>query len=127
MRFHKIAVSVLFAGSSLIAQRFPTTMFGGHANELVEECRNISPTSQTADNAVSIADCMGYITGVIDGSVLVAKADPKNLPLCIPVSVTKGQLIKVVVKYADDHPENLHWIAGRFVMAALEQAFPCTL
>ena len=34
---------------------------------------------------------------------------------CQPMDATSGQLVKVVTKYLNEHPEDLHLVAGSFV------------
>jgi hypothetical protein len=49
----------------------------------------------------------------------------RAVPTCLPQGVTTGQALKVLVKYMDDHPEQLHektaWVAAK----ALHEAWPC--
>jgi hypothetical protein len=78
-------------------------------------------------DAIDLATCNGYVSGVVDGG-LVASAGNENgrYPLCVPSEVTRLELVRVVLKYGNDHPEKLHWLAGRLVVEALSTAFPCT-
>jgi hypothetical protein len=62
--------------------------------------------------------CAGLIIGFIDGSSLSAK-------YCIPKDVTNEQIRKVVRKYLDEHPEELHVWYGLLVSLAIGKAFPC--
>ena len=39
--------------------------------------------------------------------------------------VITGQIKKIVVKYLNDNPENLHNTASSLVQVALFEAFPC--
>ncbi len=110
---------------STVAQIKPDTFFGVSANDLVNQCRRIDMEAADEGKTIDLMECMGYITGFIDGASLIAKGDPSVFHVCIPTAVTKGQLIRVVLKYAEDHPENLHWIAANFVSAALMRSFPC--
>ncbi|MFP6801731.1 MAG: Rap1a/Tai family immunity protein, partial [Pseudomonadales bacterium] len=46
---------------------------------------------------------------------------------CVPEGengVTAGQLRKIVVKYLNENPEELHLTAGSLVSNALNEAFP---
>jgi hypothetical protein len=42
----------------------------------------------------------------------------------MPIEVKQEQMIKVVVKYLKDHPEEHHKPAGLLVIFALSRAFP---
>jgi hypothetical protein len=45
--------------------------------------------------------------------------------VCIPKGVTTGQKIAVVVKYIDEHPEDMHLKFKLLVHEALLKAWPC--
>jgi len=65
--------------------------------------------------------CVGYIKGVADTS------DGKSwegYPYCIGGVIT-GQLQKIVIKYMNEHPEDLHLAAYSLVQSAFLEAFPC--
>jgi hypothetical protein len=44
---------------------------------------------------------------------------------CVPDKVTIGQAIRVIVKYVNDHPNNMHLDFKVLGEAALKQAWPC--
>ena len=108
------------------AQIKKAMFFGDRGYELVEQCKNISVNDPEGKGDIGeLKACIGFISGVIDGSTAISKADPRIFPVCVPVGVNTFQLAKVVTKYGADHPENLHWMGYRFVTAALQAAFPC--
>lgn len=45
---------------------------------------------------------------------------------CVPKDVPVSQLVRVVVKYLEEHPAQLHNPAHGLVYASLKDAFPCT-
>ena len=47
------------------------------------------------------------------------------VPACIPEEATNFELARVVVKYLNDHPNQLHKSYRLLVMLALEDAYPC--
>lgn len=61
----------------------------------------------------------GFCRGLIDG---VSHASPK---VCPNEEVTHGQETRVVLKYLQDHPEELHLVNAVLVDKALSKAFPC--
>ena len=67
--------------------------------------------------------CIGYIEGVSDAS---EGKTWDGTPYCAPKGATNGQLVKIVTKYLNDHPEHLHLSAHSIVQQALLEAFPCT-
>ena len=64
------------------------------------------------DNGV----CDGYITGIHEMS---------TTPLCLPPSVTNIQLMDVVTRYLNGHPERLDNKSRILVQDAIKEAFPC--
>jgi hypothetical protein len=61
----------------------------------------------------------GYCRGIVEG---VSSASPK---VCPADNATYGQEVRVVVKYLQDHPEELHLRNTTLVEKALAKAFPC--
>jgi hypothetical protein len=59
--------------------------------------------------------CIGLVTGVSSTSPHVCPAE----------GVTTGQEKRVVLKYLQDHPEELHLDDALLVERALTKAFPC--
>jgi hypothetical protein len=86
-------------------------------------------------------ECLAYIRGFHDAltlatiSALMDATEQKATPTptnferfvsnCIPSSVTVGQIQKIIVKYAGDHPELLHREAGVMLLRLLRESFPC--
>ena len=66
--------------------------------------------------------CVSYLAGYRDGFA-VANEGGKNI--CIPSSVTAGQLARVFAKWGREHPELLHENKAVGVTRALVSAFPC--
>jgi hypothetical protein len=60
--------------------------------------------------------CRGIVEGVSDTSSLV----------CQEEGVVFGQEVRIVVKYLQDHPEQLHLKNTKLVEMALAKAFPCS-
>jgi hypothetical protein len=116
-----------FAVHACNAQRKPETVFGGSASELVAKCKNISLLDPGGKGDSSeLNECMGYITGVVDAGTIASRRNENGaFSACIPESASKGQLVRIYLKYADNHPERLHLVAAIMVIEALEAAFPC--
>jgi hypothetical protein len=62
--------------------------------------------------------CMGFIMGVHD------LASGSN-EVCAPKGVTIGQVMDVVKKYLNDHPEKGHYSADSVIWIALQEVWPC--
>jgi hypothetical protein len=82
-------------------------------NALVAAC----DTSATLEHH---AMCFAYIHGVIDDNFFES---PAGHDLCIPDGVTNGQLVKVILNYADKHPEKLNQTAQNYIVFAIAQAW----
>jgi len=61
----------------------------------------------------------GFCVGIVNG---VSSASPH---VCPDEEVTTGQEKRVVLKYLQDHPEELHLDNAVLVERALSRAFPC--
>ena len=62
----------------------------------------------------------GYCTGFVVGAYLVTPE-----PFCHPPNITNKELVNIVTKYLNAHPEKLHMDDGRLVVDAFIDAFPC--
>jgi hypothetical protein len=70
--------------------------------------------------------CSMYLHGVQDTyGMFNAWKQLDREYFCIPDGVTFEQLRKVFIKYANEHPDNLHWAASIMVLGAFNEAFPC--
>ena len=86
---------------------------------LLRECES--------DSLAKLGLCYGYITGIADyQTTLLNWSDLDDPYFCMTESGSSDQLIKVVTKYLNEHPEDLHLSAGGSVANALSDAFPCS-
>ncbi|MGB5177144.1 MAG: Rap1a/Tai family immunity protein [Gammaproteobacteria bacterium] len=67
-------------------------------------------------NASSTGYCLGFVSGVY-------VATPE--PFCNPPNIKSNELVGIVTKYLNAHPEKLHMEGGRLVVDAFIEAFPC--
>lgn len=98
------------------------TTHGGRAESLVNAC-----AEKPENSAAQLAYCFGYIEGIWDMHQAV-KSMPgvaQSSTLCIPNDASPAQLAKVIAKYGNDHPEELHEAAIILVINALLRSFPC--
>lgn len=110
----------------------------GLGEQLVTSCRAPAEVERSIGSTMPMKDlleefkksgtCMGFIQGIIDSDT-IAHTDKNGHPvgrnLCVPTEASEGQLAKIVVKYGDDHPEQLHLPAAVIVLLAMKNAFPC--
>jgi hypothetical protein len=71
---------------------------------------------ENGSNVVAKERLAGYVAAIVDNY------EPL---LCIPEGTTDEQVIEVVKKYLNEHPEQLHRNASIPVVKALGRAFPC--
>jgi len=70
--------------------------------------------------------CVGYISGVLELHAVVRGADPDAALFCLsPHGVTINEVIRLVTKYADEHPEDLKKSASVNLLGILMSVFPC--
>lgn len=101
------------------------------AEVLVGVCKavenvNIDGKTVPLKDAMAVGTCLGFISGVADLNTMDLDILKTHHAWCVPDGVTTTQLAKVVVKYGNDHPEELHFPAVVVVAGALVGAFPCS-
>lgn len=69
--------------------------------------------------------CLGYVVGVVDSFNTTNPLKTSKKIICIPPAVTSGQLVLVIKKSMQEHPETLHLPASAHTLSALTEAFPC--
>jgi hypothetical protein len=75
-----------------------------------------------------IGYCSGFVTAMTESIDTLKHELPsgKAVPYaCVPSQVTNGQVLRIVAKYLNDHPEDLHKAAYSLGLRALSDAFPC--
>jgi hypothetical protein len=102
-----------------------------NAETLVQQCKSVENVNLDAKtvpikNAMDVGTCLGFISGLVDLNLMDLDVLKKPIHAwCVPDSVTVTLLAKVVVKYGNDHPEELHFPGVIVVVGALVRAFPC--
>jgi hypothetical protein len=89
-------------------------------SELLEMC---SATENDPVYFQKQAECRGYVAGVADASRCGNNVNGYSWK--IAEHVIQGQVVKVVMKWLTEHPENLHFNSAGLVANALHDAFPC--
>ena len=110
----KILSAALF--SLCISVGSPSLAGFEDGNSIYGYCKPNVPQWQTAV-------CVGYVSAIAD---LLENGHPFTpMKACIPFSVSKQQLMDIVVAYFKDRPERRHYLAAGEVTYAFMQAFPC--
>jgi len=109
-------------------------------NRYLEICSsNEKPQAQLNEmDFLNLGLCQGFMLGFHDGigtaiailqlndsSLSYLKNSMEDIKICTPAGVENGQLIRVVMKYIRDHPEQAHEPAAVLVVKAELNAFPC--
>jgi len=110
VRAFLVALALLGATSSAMAATTSATSSGAG-------CRKANERS-----VIDKVDA-GFCSGIVEGtmwSLQIAKL------VCLPNGMTLGQGLKVLVKYMDDHPEELHEKTAELAARAFVKAWPCS-
>jgi len=90
-------------------------------NELLEMCEEyLSDTGSPAKGHT----CMGYVIGIADAEDAFVDWKLMGKKIC-NTNTMSSQIVRVVIKYLQENPQNLHKSAGSLVANALSLAFPC--
>ena len=69
--------------------------------------------------------CLDYVMGVKNTYDTFVDLEMVGKSMCLPVNAEAGQLVRIVTKYLQEHPKDLHYRASDLVIPALTAAFPC--
>jgi hypothetical protein len=108
---------VLSTTSIAVEQNVPSTSDG---NQLLPRCQSaIDALGHDSWKSHQESFDTGYCSGLVEG---ISYASTHS---CLPDGATVGQAVRVVVKYLNDHPEDLNLDERELVDVALGLAFPC--
>ena len=129
--------AVLIAAISFAAMAQAATPAASEhsANNILPGCRFlVSPKPATITSDVS-GWSVGLCSGTIDGILTVAVqqrvamvsryGNAENVPFCSPPTATREEVIRVVVRYLDEHSDLKMEEFGSVALEALEKAWPC--
>ena len=78
-------------------------------------------------------DCLLYIAGFVQGvevgnttTRVETKQPTLPMPFCRPDNVETAQLVRIVLKYIQENPEDAHQDTMLVAMWAFQKAFPCS-
>jgi hypothetical protein len=90
-------------------------------SQLLEQCEaHIDKTIM-----VKSALCVGFIRGVYNTHETFTNWKQMDKRWCMSDGITYTQAIRVVIKFLQEHPEELHLSASGLVSNAFSDAFPC--
>lgn len=111
-----IATAVLFAGTEARAAPMDT------GNHFLPDCKAIQNVNEPATFGQGM--CLGTISALRDVQRFIVYNNGA-LRFCIPVSVTDGQLVRVVIRYLEYNPAQLHHNFTDLAVSAISAAYPC--
>jgi len=86
-------------------------------NELLRLCK-ARFSEATVESLAKGNTCVSYVAGVVDALFYDSK-------FCLPDKMPAEQFVRIAIKYMEENPEVLHFIAAPIVVRALSEAFPC--
>jgi hypothetical protein len=117
MRLRTLCLLIsIFLGSAAFAD-------DDSGNDHERACR-MAVTRADASNfyeAAKVGECLAAISTIIFLNVFL----DKPLQYCPPKGATVGQHIKVVLKYMDDHPDQMNKNFVHLSLVAFNGAWPC--
>ena len=94
------------------------------ADELLWKCNGTG--DDETDAMLGKLACASYLSGFLDAYTITTYGQKSNHLICLPDrGISNDQTIRIVVKFLEDHPEDLHESARSMVFVALQAAFPC--
>lgn len=71
------------------------------------------------------ANRTNYGSGYFEGYIMGAVDMVNGIAICMPPTVTAGQVIAIVIKYANENPETWNKPADLIISKALIPIYPC--
>ena len=97
-----------------------SNLLAGDGSELLHICQTYLDEDQMKES-ISSGFCIGFLHGVSSTTAIF----PELFRVCIPDGVSSDQLVRVVIKYLEDHPAELHEQELVLTVLAFREAFPC--
>jgi len=102
-------------------------------NTLLDACRMAIRLDENGgaggpeDAPFSAGLCYGFLLGMGEMNAAYTALHPRAQPfLCPPREFNEQQGARIILRYLDTHPEQLHLPGGALVLDAFRAAFPCT-
>jgi len=118
-----LLVSIIFLAVPITAS--------ADGNTLLQQCNQAVRLAETTrlnqSDSLDATYCMAYVEGVVHTHfVYQTLGKKKDLEFCVPESgIRIIQPVRIIVKYLEEHPEQLNLQEYWLVIGALGDAFPC--
>jgi hypothetical protein len=130
----RLCCLILAAIVALGSIGLPNRAMALDGNELLAQCTNLLTVVDQAgkktnpvESAFASGSCTGIAFGVTHTIITYNLVSKPSKPLvCLPdTGITNGQAVRIIVKFMQEHPQDLHQDAGAIAVVALGRAFPC--
>lgn len=115
--------------ASAQTQEFPFTS----GNTFLRLCSGVEKEQRTTAETEHGAGCLLYIGGFVEGvetghtaTKVQTKREDLPMPFCRPDNVENAQLVRIVLKYIRENPEDSHQPTALVALWAFQKAFPCS-
>jgi Rap1a immunity proteins len=127
-----VVLIVCFASVSVHAQA--TEQLWDSGNAFLKWCHVADKSSEemTKNSEIcSVNHCISYVNGLGNGVGLQmdlshASGQAELFPYCVSPGVTKGQPLRILLKYIRDNPAKAHMKTAVLFGMAMQEAFPCS-
>jgi len=93
--------------------------------EFLRECNGTFSDDEVGKKLMKFY-CLGYISGITDAQTIIGGVNPGSKIFCPPSEgLENEQSLRIIIKWLEDHPEQLHMSARISVFIALSKALPC--
>lgn len=109
----------------VLALSFPLSAFGyDHAEEIYSNC-SANPGAGVQE-AMKSLHCSGYLTGIVDGILIMQSMKPDQRQfICPPSEISGEQTLKAVTRWLQQNPTVADISARAAVLKALVATYPC--
>ena len=103
----------------------------GDGNEVLQQCSALVKTADggnsTSDDLIGTAYCAGLMMGITSTMTVwnTTREKAGMVKFWCPPAITGPQAARVVIKYMNEHPADLHQTGAYLAMSALQDAYPC--
>ena len=103
----------------------------GDGNEVLKQCsalvRTVDSGNSESDDLIGTAYCAGLMMGITSTMTVwnTTREKAGMIKIWCPPDITSPQMARVVIKYMNEHPAELHQTGAYLVMSALQDAYPC--
>jgi hypothetical protein len=97
-------------------------------NSLLSNCKKWEKMERESGDTGELMGwvyCHAKVEGVVGTIGVFHLVLPVKIRVCFPEGVTIGQNVRIVIKYLQDNPDQLHLPDADLIYLALHKAFPC--